>query len=104
MGVRLAFEMNQAAIARTLCLQKEVVNNDCQGKCYLQRQLEKEARRKSQTADSFFKHKLESFYHFPIISLFKNPLISGSPLPLVTFEFTFYHRQFISGIFHPPQI
>jgi len=33
------FKMNQAYIASTLCVQKEIKSNTCQGKCYLKKML-----------------------------------------------------------------
>ncbi len=36
------FKVNQAAIARTLCVKKEIKNNDCGGCCVLKEKLEKE--------------------------------------------------------------
>lgn len=39
--VVLQFQLNQAEIAKTLCVKKEVKGNACQGKCHLKKELNK---------------------------------------------------------------
>jgi hypothetical protein len=40
-AVLVDFKFHQTEIAETLCVQKEVENNTCSGKCHLAKQLEK---------------------------------------------------------------
>jgi hypothetical protein len=40
-AVLVDFKFHQTEIAKTLCIQKEVKNNTCSGKCHLAKQLEK---------------------------------------------------------------
>lgn len=40
-AVLVDFKFHQSEIAETLCVQKEVENNTCSGKCHLAKQLEK---------------------------------------------------------------
>jgi hypothetical protein len=40
-AILLDFKVNQAVISQTLCIQKDVKENTCNGKCHLSKQLEK---------------------------------------------------------------
>ena len=48
---RLLFEFNRAYIASELCVQREIKNNCCQGKCYLRKQMQREQQRERPLAN-----------------------------------------------------
>lgn len=60
------FKINQDKIAKTICVQRKVANNSCQGHCALKKSLKKldENERKM---DSVLKSKIELVYIEPII-------------------------------------
>jgi hypothetical protein len=39
--IYVSFKINQDRIAKTLCVQKEIKNNCCKGKCHLEKELKK---------------------------------------------------------------
>lgn len=39
-GIAVRFNLNQAEIAQTLCVKKEVKGNTCQGKCHLKKMMQ----------------------------------------------------------------
>ena len=60
MVVYFTFKINQDEIARTICIQRQLVNNTCNGNCELQKSLKKlDSEKKSETN---FKEKLELVY------------------------------------------
>lgn len=74
--VYLNFKLNQKEIAATLCIKKEIKNNGCNGKCYLAKQLKKEAEKEKKEAE-ILKEKQEVLYSFSypnynITTLFKS--------------------------------
>ena len=48
---RLLFEINRAYIASDLCVQRDVKNNTCQGKCYLRKQMQRQQQRERPLAN-----------------------------------------------------
>lgn len=80
--IYLNFKVNQDEIAKTLCIQKEMKENKCNGKCYLAKQLKKEAEKEKQESSNI-KEKQELVYihsnpqhHFaPIISIEKTRIL-----------------------------
>ena len=60
MVVYFTFKINQDEIAKTICIQRELVNNTCNGNCELQKSLKKLDSEKK--AESNFKEKLELIY------------------------------------------
>lgn len=60
LAIILNFKLNQALIAKTSCLKKDVPNNTCQGKCQLKKQIDHQREKDSTPA---VKEKLfEIFY------------------------------------------
>jgi hypothetical protein len=48
-GIYLVYQLNKAYIASELCEQRLVPDADCQGKCHLRKELEKDAEREQQS-------------------------------------------------------
>lgn len=51
-GIMLSFELNQKAIAKSLCVKKNIQGNTCQGKCFLKKQLKKAEEAEKKAASS----------------------------------------------------
>lgn len=60
MVVYFTFKINQDEIAKTICIQRQLVNNTCNGSCELQKSLKKLDSEKK--AETNFKEKLELVY------------------------------------------
>jgi hypothetical protein len=60
MVVYFTFKINQDEIAKTICIQRQLVNNTCNGRCELQKSLKKlDSEKKAETS---FKEKFELVY------------------------------------------
>lgn len=59
------YKLNQKEIASTLCIKKAIKNNGCNGKCYLAKQLKKDAEKEKKDAE-LLKEKQEILYSFSI--------------------------------------
>lgn len=62
--------MHQEEIAKTLCIQREMKVNKCNGQCYLSKQLKKEAEKEKQETENL-KEKQELVY---LNSISENPV------------------------------
>lgn len=98
----ISFKKNQSIISKTICIEKEIVNNKCQGKCHLAKQLKKitknQDKESSNIADS---EKLELLYTLPIffdIALYSNIFVRKNP-SIFLYRKTKSYSQLI---FHPP--
>lgn len=94
-----SFEGNRDIIAKTLCVKKEVAGNNCQGKCYLKKQLDTESK-KTNTLSS---DKVSSEIQF-IETTFP---VHFNLMQISSFNFLPYkkesHLQFHFSFFHPPR-
>lgn len=61
MFVYASFKLNQQEIAKTICVQRKLVFNSCNGRCELQKSLKKYSDNEKQMQDSL-KEKLELVY------------------------------------------
>ena len=99
-----SFKLNQEEISRTLCVQKDLVKNTCNGRCVLELKLKKleqdqknnevNIKEKSEivfTLTSILDKEIKSF----ISTVEKNVIVGNSPS---------YFFSLISSIFHPPSI
>ena len=59
--VYASFKLNQQEIAKTICVQRKMVFNSCNGRCELQKSLKKYSDNEKQMQDSL-KEKLELVY------------------------------------------
>lgn len=102
--IYFSFKINQAYIAKNLCVQKEIEGNTCKGCCQLKKELKKAEDQEQKTIPKGFNLKTELvFYSQPTsvscskqIPLLKN--VSYSSL-----DQHFNNSTAITDIFHPPQ-
>jgi hypothetical protein len=65
------FKINQDEIAKTICIQRKVANNTCNGQCELRKTLKKYDENERKT-DNVLKEKVELIYIKPV---FENELV-----------------------------
>lgn len=102
--VYFSYKINQAEISRTLCIQKDFVNNTCNGRCVLETKLKK-LEQNQKNAETNIKEKSEIVFTFfstsfqeikSVFSLVTNKEIAFKREP--------YFFSFITSIFHPPSL
>ena len=71
--IYLNFKIHQEEIAKTLCIQRKMKENKCNGQCFLSKQLKKEAEKEKHETENL-KEKQELVYipsnsehHLPIV-------------------------------------
>lgn len=96
----ISFKLNQEYIAKNLCIQKEVENNCCQGKCHLTSQITKTAET-NQTEAPVQQKTPEIQYYF--IAKQANHLLKAEANTLITVIYTHILKGYSSPIFHPPK-
>ncbi len=101
--VAISFKINQEQIAMTLCGQKEVVNNTCQGKCFLKTQMamaEEEEKNhlpiKPPKDIQLFSHK-NNFVSTSVQAFFSKKTRS-------TFYSPYFPEEIIFSAFKPPKV
>lgn len=67
--IYLNFKVHQEEITKTLCVQREMKNNICNGHCYLSKQLKKAAEKEKKEAENL-KEKQELVY---LKTILENP-------------------------------
>ena len=100
----VSFKIHQKFIATSLCVQKEIENNCCKGKCYLTEQISKNTKKQTSPADTPNSIKIpQLFYILP----FTKP---GSFFTGNSGNFTFKENLmlpvkngFLLTVFHPPE-
>ncbi len=101
--VYLNFKVNQAEIAATLCVKKEIKDNTCKGKCYLAKQLKKAAEQEKKESQ-LLKEKQEIVYTFStteyVVESFGNITLKRLPL----FDYSDKPISVSNAIFHPPLV
>lgn len=68
--IYLNFKVHQEEIAKTLCIQREMKENKCNGHCFLSKQLKKEAQKEKHETDNL-REKQELVY---LNSISENPV------------------------------
>lgn len=94
------FVLNQAYIAEKLCENRSKPAMCCRGKCYLKKQLDKEAA--ANNLSKQLKDKLEQWFDVPVTAT-----VPGPCLPLATYIFGYVQKTVpgtFTSIFHPPPI
>ncbi|MCR6642587.1 MAG: hypothetical protein NVV82_27275 [Sporocytophaga sp.] len=94
-----SFEGNRDIIAKTLCVKKEEAGNNCQGKCYLKKQLDTESKKTSALSSDNVSSEIQFIEsNFPV---------QFSLIQISSFDFLPYkkdsHLQFHFSFFHPPR-
>ena len=102
--VYLSFRLNQAYIAKNLCVQKDVKGNKCQGCCHLKKKLHETEQQENTNLPPAAKLKVE-------FSLTESGIHGNMNAPPCIFRRTTYHilkwikpsKRYLSGIFRPPE-
>jgi hypothetical protein len=99
--VYTSFKLNQEEISKTICVQRKMVFNSCNGRCELQKSLKKYADNEKRMHDNL-KEKAEVVYvqvsavnHFRLVA----PIASGKPV------FVYFDKKPVSvsnSTFRPP--
>lgn len=82
-----SFKINQDEIAKTICIQRETINNSCNGRCVLQKSLNK-FEDNEKKMDNLLKEKAELVYiqYSLVISLEIPPVIQSSEKQYPSFD------------------
>ncbi len=101
--VYVSFKVNQSQIAKTLCVQKEIKNNTCKGKCQLKKRLANAEKETEKQLPSNQKQKLESVCFISTKHLYLNYSFGINSVKKYSYIPDFYKASFSLNIFHPPQ-
>jgi hypothetical protein len=101
--VYVSFKINQSQIAKTLCVQKEIKNNTCKGKCQLKKRLANAEKETEKQLPSNQKQKLESVCFISTKHLYLNYSFGRNSVKKYSYIPDFYKASFSLNIFHPPQ-
>ena len=101
LAIYCSFKLEQNKISKTLCVQRQFVNNSCNGRCVLQKTLKK-FEDNERSMEKVLKEKAEIVYicNFNTVTyqLF-SPEIISTPTPLTRIEKPI---TVTNSIFHPP--
>ena len=103
-GLFVSFILNQETIANTLCIQKEVNDNACQGKCHLAKQLKQAEEQEQKNNSGSQKKQEESLYDLswavvPVLFFTVGYISSEKVYPVPNYMLSSY----LATIFQPPQ-
>jgi hypothetical protein len=101
--VYVSFKINQSQIAKKLCVQKEIKNNTCKGKCQLKKRLANAEKETEKQLPSNQKQKLESVCFISTKHLYLNYSFGRNSVKKYSYIPDFYKASFSLNIFHPPQ-
>jgi hypothetical protein len=101
--VYVSFKINQSQIAKTLCVQKEIKNNTCKGKCQLKKRLANAEKETEKQLPSNQKQKLESVCFISTKLQHFNYAIDRDNTRKCSYITDFYKDPYSINIFHPPQ-
>lgn len=94
------YEINKDFISKVLCINKAKPELQCEGKCHLAMQLEKEEQKEQQNPEKAgAASEIILYAHFslvPVPSYISTHLVYGTYKPV-------YSNRSFSDIFHPPQ-
>jgi hypothetical protein len=101
MWIYVSFKINQDQIAKTLCIQKNIKNNTCKGKCHLKKQLEGTEKDDQTPEDQKEKFEVQVFCEQKLPSVYSIRYSQKKP-------FSEYHNNpytfiFSGSTFHPPR-
>lgn len=99
--ILIHFLINREEIAATLCVQKEVENNCCQGSCHLNKQLEEQE--KNETPDTRVERNDEIIWYGQWYTISAAALGEKLLKALPFFDFTFKPQKgYLLGLLRPP--
>lgn len=102
--VYISFKINQEVIAKTLCINKDIKDNCCQGECYLKDQLNKLDKGEQHQIPAKLKLRLEDlYYHTQIDLILSNGAVTIARSIAKKYSNNFYSASYINDIFRPPK-
>jgi hypothetical protein len=101
--IYLTFKANQAEIAKTLCVKKEVKNNSCNGKCYLAKQLKKAAEKEKEPSTRL-SEKQELVYTQTVLEYNFTPIVTIDKKRMLVSHYCEKPKSVSVSIFHPPLV
>lgn len=102
--IYVSFKINQAYIAKNLCVQKEIKGNSCKGCCQLKKKFKKADDEEQKTLPKGINLKTEIVYYAKPTSIrFTNQIILLNNISYSTLNQNFINSSSITEIFHPPQ-
>jgi hypothetical protein len=101
--VYFTFKVNQDEIARTLCVKKEVINNNCNGKCYLEKQLKKIEGKHKESSLKFLEN-LELICTQIDLEFIFSEIVTFKTAKKIVFKCCDKPKRTSFSIFHPPLV
>lgn len=102
--VYVSFKINQESIAKTLCLQKEVKRNCCQGSCHLKKELAKTDDQQNTPVPIAAKKNVElQFCSQKIAPFTASQMVQMEEQDWGIQQMNFALSEFTTSVFHPPQ-
>ncbi len=103
--IYVSFKLNQAIIAKDLCVQKNIKGNKCQGCCQLKKQLKNSDQTEQKELPKSQRIKGESPYYNRLLHSRDNSIIPQQKEETYFTRNTWVENLFvIVEIFHPPKI
>jgi hypothetical protein len=100
--VYFTFKINQDEIVKTICIQRQLVNNTCNGSCELQKSLKKlDSEKKS---ESSFKESFELVYTQFTPQYEFNSIAFSEDKQLVFIPISSKPTAISFAVFHPPLV
>ena len=96
------FKSNQEYFADTLCIQKEILDNTCQGSCQLRKIIQEAEEQEKKSMILLDKYETLFFEIQQVATLHQKPELLNRQ-SLASFYLSFKPSSFIAEIFHPPQ-
>lgn len=103
LSIWFVFQYNQGYIAKTLCKQKDVQENTCQGHCMLKKQMQAASEDAPLNIPETLKDKTETFYFavFSVLDWQKHLRLIERISP-ISFDSSMLQSGFRPFVFHPP--
>ncbi|MFZ4462697.1 MAG: hypothetical protein ACOYN5_02565 [Bacteroidales bacterium] len=103
--IYVSFKINQAYIAKNLCVQKEIEGNSCKGCCQLKKEFKKADDEEQKTLPKGINLKTEIvYYSHPTTISCSNQILLFKNISYSSFDQHFINSSLITDIFHPPQL
>lgn len=97
------YQLNKSFIAKVLCINKEVPEKNCQGKCHLKKELEKQEDQQKNSGNTIDDKQFNIFNGIgSTISFNSLPIFVSAKFPLK--NASFYNKPVLNSVFHPPAI
>jgi hypothetical protein len=103
--ILISFKINQERIAQTLCEQREIKNNTCEGKCHLEKQLKKVDQEEQKRSPIPQNKQTEVLYTFSLSKQIysTNLLLEDGQKPNFFYQ-DFKSQAHLLFVFKPPQL